>query len=125
MISVCWNPLILQRRKIYKLDNSNGRDCAQLLLNLLVLDISYLTQFKCITTTLEVGNVMDGSWAISYIIILQLTEYLLAYPLTVERVDDSIKCTQNLSRFSQIDYSRVMYFKSQASASKLSKLFEC
>lgn len=74
---------------------------------------------------MEVGNVMDGSWAISYIIILQLTEYLLAYPLTVERVDDSIKCTQNLSRFSQIDYSRVMYFKSQASASKLSKLFEC
>lgn len=125
MISVCWNPLILQRRKIYKLDNSNGRNCAQLLLNLLVLDISYLTQFKCITTTLEVGNVMDGSWAISYIIILQLTEYLLAYPLTVERVDDSIKCTQNLSHFSHIDYSRVMYFKSQPSASKLSKLFEC
>lgn len=77
---VRWNPLILQR-KLYKLDRSNGRNCAQRLLVLLVLGITYLTQFTCIATSLEVGNVMGGSWAIIYMIILQLTKYLLTYPL--------------------------------------------
>ena len=81
VLLVRWNPLILQRRKLYKLDRSNGRNCAQRLLVLSVLGITYLTQSTCIAPSLEVWNVMGGSWAIIYMIILQLTEYLLTYPL--------------------------------------------
>ena len=72
---------LAKKENIYKLDNFNGGDCAQRLLILLVLGVTYLTRFTCIATTLEVGNVMDGSWAIIYMFILQLTEYSLTYPM--------------------------------------------